>query len=112
MNEDQAVSALGALAHTQRLRVFRALVVAGPEGLTPSVLADQLDVARNSLSFHLKELMGAGLVTQERDGRSLIYRPLIDQMQALLDYLSAHCCQGEACTPKGPRARVTCGAKA
>jgi hypothetical protein len=48
MNEAQAVSALGALAHTQRLRVFRALVVAGPEGLTPSVLADQLDVARNT----------------------------------------------------------------
>ena len=68
MNEDQAVSALGALAHTQRLRVFRALVVAGPEGLTPSVLADQLDVARNSLSFHLKELAHAGLVTIEQQG--------------------------------------------
>ncbi|MGV8643902.1 ArsR/SmtB family transcription factor, partial [Pseudomonas aeruginosa] len=61
MQEDQAISALNALAHTQRLRVFRALVVAGPGGLTPSTLADQLDVARNTLSFHLKELAHAGL---------------------------------------------------
>ena len=60
MNEAQAVSALGALAHTQRLRVFRALVIAGPEGLTPSAMADQLEVARNALSFHLKELVAAG----------------------------------------------------
>ena len=71
MNETQAVSALGALAHTQRLRVFRALVVAGPEGLTPSVLADQLDVARNTLSFHLKELAHAGLVTRPAGERIL-----------------------------------------
>ena len=84
MNEDQAVSALGALAHTQRLRVFRALVVAGPEGLTPSVLADQLDVARNSLSFHLKELAHAGLVTIEQQGRNLIYRADFAQMNSAL----------------------------
>ncbi len=97
MNEDQAVSALGALAHTQRLRVFRALVVAGPEGLTPSVLADQLDVARNSLSFHLKELAHAGLVTIEQQGRNLIYRADFAQMNSLLGYMTEHCCQGSAC---------------
>ena len=97
MNEDQAVSALGALAHAQRLRVFRALVVAGPEGLTPSVLADQLDVARNSLSFHLKELAHAGLVTIEQQGRNLIYRADFAQMNSLLGYMTEHCCQGSAC---------------
>ena len=97
MNEDQAVSALGALAHTQRLRVFRALVVAGPEGLTPSVLAEQLDVARNSLSFHLKELAHAGLVTIEQHGRNLIYRADFAQMNSLLGYMTEHCCQGSAC---------------
>ena len=97
MNEDQAVSALGALAHTQRLRVFRALVVAGPEGLTPSVLADQLDVARNSLSFHLKELAHAGLVTIEQQGRNLIYRADFAQMNSLLGYMTEHCCQGGVC---------------
>ena len=97
MNETQAVSALGALAHAQRLRVFRSLVVAGPEGLTPSVLADQLDVARNALSFHLKELAHAGLVTIEQQGRNLIYRADFAQMNSLLGYLTEHCCQGGGC---------------
>ncbi|MDR2871819.1 MAG: helix-turn-helix domain-containing protein [Xanthomonadaceae bacterium] len=97
MNETQAVSALGALAHTQRLRVFRALVVAGPKGMTPSVLADQLDVARNALSFHLKELAHAGLVTIEPQGRSLIYRADFAQMNSLLGYMTEHCCQGGTC---------------
>ncbi len=97
MNEDRAVSALSALAHTQRLRAFRALVVAGREGLTPSVLADQLDVARNSLSFHLKELAHAGLVTIEQHGRNLIYRADFAQMNSLLGYMTEHCCEGSAC---------------
>ena len=97
MNEAQAVSALGALAHAQRLRVFRSLVVAGPEGLTPSVLADQLDVARNTLSFHLKELAHAGLVTIEQQGRNLIYRADFAHMNRLLGYLTEHCCQGSTC---------------
>ena len=86
-----------ALAHAQRLRVFRSLVVAGPEGLTPSVLADQLDVARNALSFHLKELAHAGLVTIEQQGRNLIYRADFSQMNGLLGYLTEHCCQGSTC---------------
>ena len=97
MNETQTVSALGALAHAQRLRVFRALVVAGPEGLTPSVLADELDVARNALSFHLKELAHASLVTVEQQGRNLIYRADFSQMNRLLGYLTEHCCQGGTC---------------
>lgn len=97
MTEDLAVSALAALAHPQRLRVFRALVVAGPTGLTPSVLADQLDAARNTLSFHLKELSHAGLVTVEQQGRNLIYRAQYDQMAGLIGYLTEHCCQGGVC---------------
>ncbi|MYN12728.1 metalloregulator ArsR/SmtB family transcription factor [Pusillimonas sp. TS35] len=97
MNEAQTVRALSALAHTQRLRVFRALVAQGGEGLTPSALADQLGVARNALSFHLKELANAGLVTVEQQGRNLIYRADFPQMNNLLGYLTAYCCQGEAC---------------
>ena len=97
MNEDQAISALNALAHTQRLRVFRALVVAGLEGLTPSILAEQLGVARNTLSFHLKELSHAGLVSIEQQGRNLIYRANFSQMNGLLGYLTEHCCQGAPC---------------
>lgn len=97
MKEDQVVSALGALAHPQRLRTFRALVVAGLPGLTPSVLADQLGVARNALSFHLKELAHAGLVTVEPQGRNLIYRADFSRMNGLLGYLTEHCCQGAPC---------------
>ena len=97
MNEQQAVSALAALAHTQRLRTFRALVAAGPTGLTPSVLAHQLALARNTLSFHLKALAHAGLVSIEQQGRHLIYRADFNQMNTLLGYLTEHCCQGSAC---------------
>lgn len=97
MDEAHAVSALAALAHLQRLRVFRALVVAGIEGLTPSVLADQLGVARNALSFHLKELAHAGLVSVEQQGRNLIYRADFARMSGLLGYLTEHCCQGGVC---------------
>jgi DNA-binding transcriptional ArsR family regulator len=97
MNETQTVSALSALAHVQRLRVFRALVIAGPEGLTPSVMAEQLDVARSALSFHLKELTRAGLVTVEQQGRNLIYRADFSRMNELLGYLTEHCCQGGTC---------------
>lgn len=99
MNEAQALSALGALAHPQRLRTFRALVVAGHSGLMPSVLADQLGIARNSLSFHLKALAHAGLVSVEQQGRNLIYRADYPQMDGLLGYLTEHCCQGEPCGP-------------
>ncbi|KIZ50955.1 ArsR family transcriptional regulator [Pseudomonas oryzihabitans] len=97
MNEELAVSALAALAHAQRLKVFRALVVAGTTGLTPSQLADQLEVARSNLSFHLKELANAGLVSVEQQGRNLIYRAAYDQMNALLGYLTEHCCAGSDC---------------
>lgn len=97
MDEKAAVSALSALAQGMRLRVFRALVGAGPQGLTPGVLAATLDVSASTLSFHLKELAHAGLVSQERDGRHLIYRPELAHMSALLGYLVAHCCGGESC---------------
>ena len=85
------------LAHDLRLRVFRMLVVAGPDGLTPGTIAAQLDVPNATLSFHLKELMNAGLVTQERDGRSLIYRAAYARMNEVLAYLTSNCCQGQSC---------------
>ncbi|MES2719075.1 MAG: helix-turn-helix transcriptional regulator [Pseudomonadota bacterium] len=97
MDEQAAVLALVALAQGMRLRIFRALVGAGPQGLTPGVLAATLGVGASSLSFHLKELTRAGLVSQQRDGRHLIYRPELDRMNSLLAYLVAHCCSGEPC---------------
>jgi ArsR family transcriptional regulator, arsenate/arsenite/antimonite-responsive transcriptional repressor len=97
LDETTAVKALAALAQGQRLRAFRALVVAGPEGLTPGAMAEQLGVAPSALSFHLKELSHAGMVTSEARGRNLIYRASFGQMNALLGYLTEHCCQGQAC---------------
>ena len=97
MQETDVVRALAALAQEARLRIFRALVVAGPTGLTPGELAEQLGVAPATLSFHLKELTNAGLITQERQGRNLIYRAAFATMQALLDYLTQNCCQGTSC---------------
>ena len=91
------VKALAALAQTSRLSIFRALVVAGEAGLNPSALAENLGVAPNTLSFHLKELMHAELVTQERNGRNLIYRAQFDRMNAVLSYLTENCCQGQPC---------------
>ena len=99
MDDQAAVKSLAALAQPVRLRVFRALVVAGPAGLTPSAIGDQLGVAATTLSFHLKELMHAGLVSQERDGRNLIYRAAYEHMNELLEYLTEHCCQGQPCAP-------------
>ena len=96
--ESQAVKALTALAQTQRLRAFKAMVVAGDDGLTPGLLAEQLDIAASALSFHLKELVYSGLISCEQRGRNLIYRANFDQMNTLLAYLTEHCCQGESCS--------------
>lgn len=98
MEENDVIKSLTALAQAVRLRVFRALVVAGPQGLTPGALVEQLQVPATSMSFHLKELVHAGLVSQERDGRHLIYRAAFDHMSALLGYLTEHCCQGQPCS--------------
>ncbi len=99
MKELDAVRCLAALAQEVRLRVFRALVIAGSGGLTPGILAEQLEVPPNTLSFHLKELAHAGLVSQERQGRNLIYRASFETMNDLLSYLTENCCQGVTCLP-------------
>lgn len=99
MQEAQVIRSLSALAHEARLRIFRALVVAGPDGLTPSALAEQLGIAPNALSFHLKELSHAELVSQERQGRNVLYRAAFPAMNGLLAYLVENCCEGAACIP-------------
>jgi ArsR family transcriptional regulator, arsenate/arsenite/antimonite-responsive transcriptional repressor len=99
LKETLVVKSLLALAQPLRLRAFRALVVAGCEGLTPSRMADQLAVPASTLSFHLKELVHAGLISQTREGRNLIYRAQFTHMAEVLDYLTRHCCQGQPCMP-------------
>ena len=97
MEDHDVIRALSALAHPARLRVFRALVVAGPRGMTPGVMAEGSGIPPATLSFHLKELMNARLVTQERQSRNLVYRASFERMNALLGYLTANCCRGEEC---------------
>jgi DNA-binding transcriptional ArsR family regulator len=104
MKETDVVQSLAALAQALRLRIFRALVVAGDEGLTPGVMADQLAILPNTLSFHLKELTHSGLVSQERQGRHLVYRASFVQVNALLSYLTENCCEGAACLSPAAKA--------
>lgn len=108
MTDDDAVRALAALAQASRLQVFRLLVVAGRQGMTPGAIAEALSVPPATLSFHLKELANAGLASQQREGRYLIYRAAYERMNALLAYLTDHCCQGAACM--APQA-VACEAR-
>lgn len=103
MTEAEVVKALAALAQPVRLQVFRALVIAGPQGMTPSTMAEGLGIAASSLSFHLKELANAGLVTQERASRNLIYRAAFDRMNGVLGYLTQNCCEGGACEVEAGR---------
>ena len=96
----EAVGYLSALAHPSRLEVFRLLVRSGG-GVCPGDIADQLDLPKTTLSFHLKELHQAQLIEQKRDGRSIIYRVRAEGMRELLGFLTEDCCQGrpELCIP-------------
>lgn len=108
MEENEVIKGLAALAQPLRLQVFRALVVVGDAGLTPGAIQEALGVAPATLSFHLKELVNAGLVTQERASRNLIYRAHYDQMNSLLAYLTQNCCQGDACAVESSSASCGC----
>jgi ArsR family transcriptional regulator, arsenate/arsenite/antimonite-responsive transcriptional repressor len=99
MKSLDAVRSLSALAQESRLAVFRLLVKRGPEGFTPSVIAEKLDIAQPTLSFHLKELQNAGLVSARREGRFLFYSARFDRMKGLVAFLTDECCSqaDEAC---------------
>ncbi len=99
MKNEDAVSALSALAHEHRLAVFRLLVQAGPEGAPAGAIGEALDLPPSSLSFHLAHLLRAGVVAQRRDGRSLIYSADFDAMNGLIGFLTENCCGGRGCAP-------------
>jgi DNA-binding transcriptional ArsR family regulator len=108
MEEQDVIRALAALAQPVRLKVFRALVVTGSAGLTPGTIAEGLVIPLNTLSFHLKELTNAGLITQERLGRNLVYRAAYDCMNGLLAYLTENCCAGADCAIESPASAACC----
>lgn len=99
MKSKDVVAALAALAHESRLAVFRALVEAGPPGISAGQLSTSLDVPASSMSFHLKELTHAGLIENRHEGRYVIYTARFENMNALLGYLTAICCGGNPCSP-------------
>jgi DNA-binding transcriptional ArsR family regulator len=96
MKNDDAVSALAALAQENRLDVFRLLVQAGPEGMSAGAVSATLKLAPNTLTFHFDRLRDAGLVTVRREGRSMIYAARFEVMNELLGFLTENCCQGAA----------------
>jgi DNA-binding transcriptional ArsR family regulator len=98
MEMTDALEALGALAQESRLSVFRLLVQRGPEGLAAGQIAERLDIAPATLSFHLGQLGQAGLVTSVRNGRSIVYAADFKGMERLMGFLYENCCQG-ACVP-------------
>lgn len=102
MHIKSVVTALNALAQESRLAVYRLLVEAGPEGLPATAIADAIGIPPSSLSFHLKELTHANMVTQTRAGRSLIYAADFRTMNGLLHFLTENCCGGNACSPVRP----------
>ncbi len=97
MLAEAAVEALGALAQEHRLALFRLLVQAGKNGMSAGAIAETLGVPNSSLSFHLAQLSRVGLIRQERQHRSLIYRANYRAMDALLAYLMENCCAGDEC---------------
>ena len=101
METSDAVAALAALAQDNRLDIFRLLVQAGPDGMAAGHVAEKLDLAPNTLTFHFDRLRVAGLVTVRRDGRSMIYAARFETMNGLLAFLTENCCQGalETCAP-------------
>lgn len=98
MKHGSAVEALGALAQEHRLALFRPLVQAGDNGMAAGAIADALGVPNSSLSFHLAQLRNAGLILQERQHRSLIYRANYPAMNALVSFLTENCCGGADCS--------------
>ncbi len=106
MDSRQAVQALGALAHDTRLALFRMLVERGPDGLSAGVISERLGVPPSSLTFHVQHLHRAGLVTQRRLSRQLIYAADFTAMNGLVGFLTENCCgQGaggcaSACRPE------------
>lgn len=100
MKAENAVTALGAIAHGHRLAVYRMLVKRGPTGLPAGEIATRLDLPPSSLTFHLQQLQRAGLVTQRRLGRQVIYAADYAAMNGLVAYLTENCCGNAAvCTP-------------
>jgi DNA-binding transcriptional ArsR family regulator len=113
MDDKQAVTALAALAHPQRLAIFRLLVREGPSGMAATEIAEAIEASPTAASFHLKELDRSGLIHGTRDGRYIRYAVHVDGMRQLLTYLTEDCCRGqpELCGGTIKQVRTVCKSK-
>jgi DNA-binding transcriptional ArsR family regulator len=111
MESKIAVVALAALASTPRLEVYRLLVQAGPVGMSAGHIAEATTIPASTLSFHLKELAHAGLVTSRQESRFVIYSANYAAMNELIGFLTENCCQGEPCAAVPTSDCSTCGDK-
>src|SRR5476651_2340109 len=108
MKTPAIIEALGALAHEHRLAIYRLLVQRGPEGLPAGAIGDRVGLVPSSLTFHLQNLQRAGLITQRRESRQLIYSTDFAAMHSLVGYLTENCCGNSSadcspnCTPALP----------
>jgi ArsR family transcriptional regulator, arsenate/arsenite/antimonite-responsive transcriptional repressor len=105
MNQDATIAALKALSQEHRLHAFRALVQAGPEGLSVGQLRDIVDIPSATLTAHLNVLRNAGLVLDQREGRVIRVRADYARMDALIGYLTENCCLGAGCQSDPDTAR-------
>jgi DNA-binding transcriptional ArsR family regulator len=99
LTSSDAVESLSALAQEHRLAAYRLLVQAGTPGLSAGAIAKRLELPPSSLSFHLTHLVRSGLIEQQRQGRSQIYRANYTAMTGLIDFLTENCCGGLSCSP-------------
>lgn len=110
LSKPDVLAALAALAHPVRLDVFRVLVQAGPDGITPTALAERVqpELKQSTLATHLKELVSAGLVANERAGRNVVYRADYDRMGGVIGFLTENCCAGAPCAVEPAQAACGC----
>jgi ArsR family transcriptional regulator len=117
MKTPSIIAALSALAHEHRLAIYRLLVEQGPDGLPAGVIGERIGLVPSSLTFHLQNLQRAGLITQQRSSRQLIYSADFDAMNGLIGYLTENCCAAsggscvETCQPARTRKSPTRAAK-
>ena len=111
MEIKHAIRALGALAHNSRLEIFRLLVQKGPEGMAASVIAEKVGLPNATLSFHIKGLTHAGLVSARQDGRFIYYAADYSTIDGLMAYLTENCCGGQACAPRTIETKIAKGGR-
>ena len=111
MEIKHAIRSLGALAHNSRLEIFRLLVQKGSAGMAASAIAEKLGLPNATLSFHIKGLTHAGLVSARQEGRFIYYAADYSAIDGLMSYLMKNCCGGQSCAPRTIDTKIAKGVR-